>query len=472
MDNGRSGIVFAAVSPHPPLLIPQVGRDQIEIVRMTQDAMRTLGSDIKKLSPDVLVFVSPHSVVLGDSVAIMGGDSLRGNFGDFGARDVSFDVKCDQEMIQKTQEMAQDLGILTVVIDGKDRSRLSLYRKLDHGIMVPLYYIEEAGVDVPIMLAGASFLPLEEIYAFGMAVSQAARHLGRRAAFIASGDLSHRLTYDAPAGYSERGIEFDRLILRLLEETNVEDIIHMDPDLVESAGECGYRPIIAMLGALDGFDLSAKVLSYEGPFGVGYGVVEVWPGEENPRREFLTKLMDFRRRFVLERRRSESPLVTLARQAVEEYVIHRRVIDPPENLTPEMRKRAGVFCSIKKHGQLRGCIGTISPVSRNVATEVIRNAIAAATEDPRFMPVRSEELDDLVYSVDVLSEPEPIRGLEQLDPKRYGVIVRKGGRSGLLLPDLEGISDPAEQVAIAKRKAGIRPEEEVSLERFEVVRYL
>lgn len=165
------------------------------------------------------------------------------------------------------------------------------------------------------------------------------------------------------------------------------------------------------------------------------------------------------------------PLVRLAEETIRNYIQEGRVISPPEEVTPEMRKRAGVFVSLKKRGQLRGCIGTIEPMEENVAEEIIRNAIAAATRDPRFPPVRREELNDLDISVDVLTTPEPVKGLKDLDPKRYGVIVECGWRRGLLLPDLEGVDTVEYQIEICRQKAGIGPQEPVQLFRFEVIRY-
>ncbi len=169
----------------------------------------------------------------------------------------------------------------------------------------------------------------------------------------------------------------------------------------------------------------------------------------------------------------EHPLVKLARRAIEEYVRYGRVIPPPppEEMTPEMKQQAGTFVSIKKHGQLRGCIGTFLPLCNNVAEEVIRNAIAAATEDPRFPPVTKDELDELEISVDVLSPPEPVDDISQLDPKKYGVIVESGWRRGLLLPDLEGVDTVEQQLAIAMAKAGISPGEPIKVYRFTVQRY-
>ena len=168
---------------------------------------------------------------------------------------------------------------------------------------------------------------------------------------------------------------------------------------------------------------------------------------------------------------SSHPLVQLARAAVEAFVREGRRLDAPHELVPEMRGRAGVFVSLHQFGELRGCIGTIEPVRANVAEEIIDNAISAATRDPRFFPVEPDELPDLEISVDVLTEPEPISSIKQLDPQKYGVIVERGGRRGLLLPALEQVTSAEQQVSIARQKAFIGPDEPVKLYRFEVVRY-
>lgn len=161
----------------------------------------------------------------------------------------------------------------------------------------------------------------------------------------------------------------------------------------------------------------------------------------------------------------------LAVIAIKEYIINKRVISPPADVAREMKERRGVFVSLKKNGKLRGCIGTYMPARDNVAEEIIQNAISAATRDPRFRPVEEEELDEIDYSVDILSEYEKVNGIEDLNPKRYGVIIRSGIRKGLLLPDLDGIDTADAQIRIAKEKAGILPDESVEIFRFEVKRY-
>ena len=164
------------------------------------------------------------------------------------------------------------------------------------------------------------------------------------------------------------------------------------------------------------------------------------------------------------------PLAELAKKTVETYIKEGKTIKPQE-LTPEMHQRAGVFVTIHKHGELRGCIGTITPVMPNIAEEVIANAISSSTMDPRFPPVSRKELPELEYSVDVLTKPEPVTDVNQLDPKKYGLIVECGRRRGLLLPDIEGVDTVEQQISICRQKAGILQHEPVKLSRFQVKRY-
>lgn len=164
------------------------------------------------------------------------------------------------------------------------------------------------------------------------------------------------------------------------------------------------------------------------------------------------------------------PLVRLAKRTVETFVKKGKVIQP-KRLSAEMKEKRGVFVSIHKLGELRGCIGTFESQHTNVAGEIVANAISSASRDPRFLPVTKDELKDLEYSIDVLTKPEPVESQDQLDHKKYGVIVEAGWRKGLLLPDLEGVDTVEEQVGICRLKAGIEPDEEVKLYRFEVRRY-
>lgn len=165
------------------------------------------------------------------------------------------------------------------------------------------------------------------------------------------------------------------------------------------------------------------------------------------------------------------PLVQLAREAIKEYIKKGKIISLPAELTDEMREKHGVFVSLKMKGMLRGCIGTYEAATSCVAEEVIHNAISAATHDPRFTQVTLTELDDINISVDILTDSEPVRSIDELDPKRYGVIVKSGYKRGLLLPDIEGVNTTEEQIDIARKKAGIGDNEPLEILKFEVRRY-
>jgi AmmeMemoRadiSam system protein A len=257
-----------------------------------------------------------------------------------------------------------------------------------------------------------------------------------------------------------------------MKEGDFLKLLEFNPDFCEAAAECGLRSFLIMAGSLSGKSVEPDFLSYEGTFGVGYGVCEYRITGEAPNRNFDEIFTIKQRELARELQKHEDPYVHLARHSLETYITSGKYAKLPEGLPEEITgRKAGVFVSLKKHGSLRGCIGTISPVTGSVAKEILRNAVSAAAEDPRFPPVTKEELEELVYSVDILSEAEPIQSMSELDVERYGVIVSAGRKRGLLLPNLEGVDTVEQQVSIAKKKAGIYDNETVSLERFEVVRH-
>ncbi|NPV27031.1 MAG: AmmeMemoRadiSam system protein A [Firmicutes bacterium] len=464
-------IVFAAIVPHPPIMIPAVGGREVTNVQQSVKAMEKLAEQLLAVQPDTLVFVTPHGTVFQDAVSLTTVPQLRGDLREFGAGTVSFQFPNDLELVPAITRQAMEDNLPVVGINERLARDYRVRTELDHGIMVPLYFFQRAGINPTLVAISIGLLPFEDLFAFGVAVQKAVHQSGKKVAVIASGDMSHRLTKDAPAGYHPQGKEFDRRIKECVEQGDIKGIINIPQDLAEKAGECGLRSIIIAWGALDGYMVQPEVYSYEGPFGVGYLVANLNPQQPGAAPALLPELMAERNRLVQERRQKESMLVRLARESLEHYVRTGERLPTPAEIPSELRRRAGVFVSIKKHGQLRGCIGTIAPTQPNLFHEIVENAISAGVGDPRFRPVGPEELGDLVYSVDVLQEPEPIQSIDQLDPLRYGVIVRRGRRSGLLLPNLEGIDSAEEQVAIAKRKAGIAPDEPVELSRFEVVRY-
>jgi AmmeMemoRadiSam system protein A len=468
--NPMGEIVYGTLLPHPPLAVPEIGKGEEKTIAVTLAGFRQIAQEIKAKEPDVLVVITPHGPVFRDAVVINMLPDLQGDFSQFGVPQVRFKVPNQLDLAETIMRYEISQGIPMLALDEDLCREYGVNGKLDHGTLVPLYYMHQNGLNIPLVHITMGMLPKEELYMFGSILQSAILDSPYKVVVLASGDLSHRLTPGAPAGFNPKGKEFDLKLKKNLETGDVNSLLEISEDMLEQAGECGYRPLVMLLGCLDGYELKTKVLSYEGPFGVGYMVASIIPQEVNNERLLLDTLMEKRDTKMKTTRKQESEPVRLARTALETYITHGKIMKPPQIQVEGIPTRAAVFVTLNKHGQLRGCIGTTSPTRASVWEEIIANAIAAGTQDPRFNPVREEELDELVYSVDILSEPELITDVSQLDPQKYGVIVKQGRRSGLLLPALEGIDTAEEQVRIAKRKAGIS-EGDVTLRRFTVTRY-
>ena len=464
-------IVGAFVLPHPPLIIPAVGGGREAEIQDTIDACEEVGRRIGALGPDTLVISSPHATMYRDYFHISPGKGSRGSFAAFGAPEASYEAVYDADLARAWADECAVQGLSA----GTDYERDA---RLDHGTMIALHFIMPYCEGCKVVRAGLSGLSPEEHYRVGEALQTAAFKLGRRVVYVASGDLSHKLLASGPYGFAPEGPEFDERIARDFAEGDLVDVLAMDPSLAERAAECGLRSFQMMAGALHRTEITSELLSHEGPFGVGYGVASFMPAGEEGTAENCDRLSDYlaiRSRDLQKRKEREDAHVRLARLSLETFVREGRRIRMPEGLPPELTDDKGAcFVSLKKDGQLRGCIGTILPTRGSLAEEICANAISAGTRDPRFSPVRVSELPDLVYDVDVLTKPEPIDSAAQLDPARYGVIVScKDGRRGLLLPDLDGVDTVEEQLRIAAQKGRIDLDfDDYALERFEVVRHL
>ena len=460
------GIPAGIMVPHPPLIVPAVGRGEERGIAATVGAYERAAAFVMSFAPETLIVVSPHTAMYADYFHVSPGAGASGNFAQFGAPREAFEVSYDAEFVRALEAAAGKSGFPAGTLGERDK-------RLDHGVTVPLYFISRAAGELPkIVRVGLSGLPLTEHYKFGRLIAETAEKLGRRAAVVASGDLSHKLKADGPYGFSPDGPAYDGRVMDVMARAAFGELFDFSEDFCDSAAECGHRSFVIMAGAFDGRSVRATGLSYEGPFGVGYGVCAFEGGVREDSRRFLESYEEKEKARLARIRAAEDEYVRLARASVEHYVRTGRRLEMPDGLPGDMtRRRAGVFVSLHEDGRLRGCIGTIAPVTPCVAREIIDNGVSASSRDPRFNPVEPEELDKLVYSVDVLEPPETISSPSQLDVKKYGVIVTKGHKRGLLLPNLDGVNSVDEQIAIAKQKAGIAQGEEVELERFEVTRH-
>lgn len=456
----------AVMVPHPPLIIPDVGQGQEKRIQETIDAYHRAAKQLASWKPDTVIVLSPHSIMYADYFHISPGKGAEGSFARFGAPQVKVQVSYDTEFVRLLCQETEAREISAGTMGERDK-------RLDHGTMIPLWFLNQYYTDYQAVRIGLSGLPFSQHYMLGQCIKKVSELLGRRTAVIGSGDLSHKLKEEGPYGFQKEGPEYDERIMEVMGKGDFGRLFDFSEDFCNKAAECGHRSFVIMAGTLDRTAVRAERLSHEGPFGVGYGVCTYEALGRDGERNFLDQYEEKVKKAAEEKKKKEDPYVRLARKAVEAYIGKRQKIQVPEGLPDEMYcEQAGVFVSLKEEGQLRGCIGTISPVRGSIAEEIIENAVSASAKDPRFHPVEPGELDKLVYSVDVLGKTEKIRSEEELDVKRYGVIVSRGYKRGLLLPNLEGVDTVHQQIAIAKRKAGIPEEaEDVEMERFEVVRH-
>ena len=458
-------ILGAFAVPHPPIILPAVGHGEEKKIQKTIDAYREAMREAAALQPDTIVLTSPHAQMYADYFHISPGKAAKGDFSQFRAPELKVEAEYDTAFAEAIAQEAGNAGIAAGTLGERNAA-------LDHGTMIPLVFLSEFTTRYRLVRIGLSGLSMLEHYALGECIARASERLGRHTVFIASGDLSHKLKEDGPYGFVPEGPVFDRECTEALGSADFLRLLTIDSKMANRAAECGLRSFWIMAGALDGKAVRSSLLSYEGPFGVGYGIASFAIDGEDEKRRFRTQIEQTEKERLAEKKAKEDPWVRLARHSIEHYVRTGTFAELPEGLPQEMlREKAGAFVSLHKDGQLRGCIGTTGPRQNSVAEEILYNAISAAIHDPRFSPVMPDELDKLEYSVDVLGKPEPIASKAELDVHRYGVIVESGGRSGLLLPDLDGVDTVEEQIDIARRKGGIPDGARLTLRRFEVVRH-
>ena len=381
------------------------------------------GATISRIKfKDTFIIIGPNHTGMGKPLSIMTEGVWKTPLGE-----VEIDSELAKQILATSSYLEEDYGA----------------HQHEHSIEVQIPFLQYFKTDirlVPIMLSYSTGATYKEI---GKELAKAIKDLNKEVIIIASSDMTHYEPQESAQWKDAQAIE-------AILELNEDELLKRVDELRISM--CGYAPAVSLISAAK--ELGAKraeLVRYQtsGDTTGDYSSVVGYAG-------IIIKGM--------------SPLARLAKRTVETFVKEGKIPEP-EELTPEMKQKTGVFVSIHKFGQLRGCIGTFEPTQDNVAEETMTNAISSATRDPRFPPVTPDELGDLSYNVDVLTTPEPIDSKDQLDPKKYGVIVEAGIRKGLLLPDLEGVDTVDYQIEICCQKAGIASDEPINLYRFEVRRY-
>lgn len=441
-----SPVRVAVLMPHAPILVPAVGGARGRDADATVGAMRAAAARVVSAAPESVVLVSPHSPRHPTAFGIWRGGWLRGSLDQFGAPEAGVNLQNDLQLASAIATEARVAGVETWDITRGP---------LDHGALVPLWYLTDAGWHGPTVVLSLNHPQAGGLVELGRVIAAASVTLGRRIAIVASGDMSHRLKPGAPAGYDPRAKRFDRAFIETVGRGAYHNLLRLDPGLQELAAEDAVDSTVIAASAVGWSAAGHEVLSYEGPFGVGYGVAVLFDGNGRPTASCG----------------GWGGLPRVARASVA-AVLNGREAQPPQATDDVLRQRHGVFVTIRgREGELRGCVGTLSPQFPNVIAETWQMARDAAFRDGRFPPVRPEELPSLSFEVSVLQPLEEAASETELDPRRYGVVVgTEDGRRGALLPSIPEIRTVTQQLAIARRKGGIEPGEPVRLQRFTVTK--
>lgn len=444
-------ISFAALMPHAPILVPNVGGEHVREVEETCSALVEVGRRAAATAAETLVVLSPHSPYKAGAVSIWRTSPLHGSFAAFGARSERVELPLDAELADR---LAEECGRRSLATWDIKRG------SLDHGAMVPLYHLIAAGWDRPACIVGLGELDDRKLDDLGDAIAAAAAGLQRHIVLIASGDMSHRLTATAPYGYAPEGERFDQAFIDLLATGTPDAIRRVEPALRGLAAEDVVAPTRIALAATAFSKHGREVLSYEGPFGVGYGVAILSDRTAAPATPagpvagaVLSDIAD---------------LPQVARQSVAAVFAGGPELAPYSAAGP-LTARRGVFVTLHTaEDELRGCRGAPLSKDRDLVASTWAHAREAAFDDPRFPPLKAADLPNLRFTVSILGELERVHSPAGLDPARYGVLVssKDGVRRGLLLPGLKAIATAEDQVRMAQAKAGIAAHEPVALYRF------
>ncbi len=340
-------VLAAFMVPHPPMIVPEVGRGSEKQVLETSMAYERVAAEVAALKPDTLIITSPHSVMYTDYFHISPGSGAAGSFGRFGAPGVRFSERYDTAFVKKLCELAGAEAFPAGTLGERDA-------RLDHGTMVPLWFIRKKYSGGELVRIGLSGLPLTDHYRLGQMIARAAEDTGKRTVLIASGDLSHKLREDGPYGFACEGPEYDRRIMDVCGRAAFGELFGFDDRFCERAAECGHRSFVIMAGAFDGLRVKAAALSHQDVTGVGYGICTFYPDGADADRHFLKVYQEQTERECLEKAEKSDAYVKLARASVEAWTLRHERIPVPAGLPDEMlTRRAGTFVSLHRHGKLR-----------------------------------------------------------------------------------------------------------------------
>jgi MEMO1 family protein len=459
MNLPEKHVCIAVLMPHAPVLVPTVGGRRGNQAAASVKAMVEVARRVVEARPEAVVVISPHTPRRRGAIGIWAGRRVSGSLAQFGAPGVTVDLPADEVLAGMIVEEACSRGLEMWRLQDED---------LDHGAVVPLWHLAEAGWRGLTVVMGLNYPGEGGLAEMGAAIAAAAHRAGRRLAVLASGDMSHRLQAGAPAGFHPRAGEFDGAFIACLRAGDYRKLLELDPELQDLAAEDAVDSTVVAVAAVEWDATGHEVLSYEGPFGVGYGVAVLYqaPLAIVPAGESATAA------FASGNAESGQGLAGVAWRSIE-TALRGGEARPEMAAEGILGEWHGVFVTLcGPDRELRGCVGTLKPKFGNLVEETWHVARDAAFRDGRFAPVRVGELAGLRCEVSVILGLEEVASPAELDAARYGVVVTADdGRRGVLLPAISGIETVEEQIAIARRKGGIGGCEPVRLQRFVVKKF-
>jgi len=454
--------------PHPPVLLSEIGGGDSQKVFKTYKACDEIGKEIAKKKPKCIVLITPHGNVFSDAVVFLKGDFVEGDLWNFGAEDIKVKKKISKDLVDKLEEVFKESLIPNLPLDKKTAIKYNCSYTIDHGALIPLYFVDKYYNDYEILHITYGLLSSKDLYRAGMCIYKAIESLNLDSVIIGSGDLSHALKDSGPYTYNKDGKIFDELFIKHMENGDFTSLMKMDNKIIENAKECGLRTAYILNGCMDLYKFKGECLSYQDTFGVGYGVLkfDINKRTNSKYKDVLYEYKKYRKEIISK----QSDYVKLARESLFNYLLKEEYIDAPSKFQDEFNLKNGVFVTIKQYGQLRGCIGSIAPTTKNRILEIIKNAVEAGINDVRFNKVELWEMDSLDISVSILGELSYAE-ISELDVKKFGVVVENDFKQGVLLPNIEGVESVEQQIKIAKQKAGIEEDELFYIKKFKVEYY-
>ena len=480
MNLPEKHVCIALLMPHAPVLVPAVGGRRGNQAAASVEAMAEAARRVVKAGPEAVVVISPHTPRRRGAFGIWAGGRVSGSLARFGAPAAAVDLPADEALAERIVEEAGSRRLeiwrlwdspreIASAASPTDTGMVTARGKeLDHGAVVPLWHLAEAGWRGPTVVMGLNYPGEGGLAEMGAAIAAAARRAGRRLAVLASGDMSHRLQAGAPAGFHPRAGEFDGAFIECLRIGDYRKLLNLDPELQELAAEDAVDSTVVAVAAVDWDATGHEVLSYEGPFGVGYGVAILHrsPPKMATAGDTVTGAC------ASDKVEVRQGLAWVAWRSIE-AALRGGEGSPDVAAEGILGERHGVFVTLcGPDRELRGCVGTLKPKFGNIVEETWHVARDAAFRDGRFAPVGAGELAELRCEVSVILGLEEVASPAELDAARYGVVVTAADdRRGVLLPGIPGIATVEEQLAIARRKGGIGGFEPVRLQRFAVRKF-